>query len=311
MDKIKKNTGGKVEDNFLQKGILRSIASLRQDRQEKRRFAVASNMLNLGNLIVRWKDIVGQQLATKTYPSKLIHGRLYLIVSDSQWMQTLAFVKPQILEKLSSVFPKLKVKDIVGKVGVIPAEAQELTQTQPWPDWQQEARPDTSQIKNKELAETIERCYQRSSARIKGLEGMGYQRCKVCKALPTRSENGVCAQCVYNAREAKRVQTMALLADMPWLTYEEASESDHELTMLEFDLIKEQLYEHTEAVIKLCGEELLVGYDEQLYEELAHEITRALILRTGCMPDQVDLTRVTARDLPNVKWMLYLNAAPA
>lgn len=295
----------------MQSGILKALASLRKDKNQGQRFAVASNMFNLGKLIVKWQEVVGPHLATKTYPDKLIHGRLYLIVSDSQWMQTLAFVKPQILEKLSSYFPELKIKDVMGKVGVLPSEAQQLSRAQPWPDWQQEPAPDTSQIKDKELANNIERCYQRASARVKGLKSMGYEVCKVCKALPTRSENGVCAQCVYNAREAKRVQTMALLADMPWLTYEEAAESDHELSLLEFDLIKEQLYGHTEAVIKLYGEELLVEYDEELYEDLVHEITRALILRTGCMPDQVDLSTISVRDLPNAKWMLYLNALPS
>ncbi len=293
----------------LQPGILKALTSMRKDRDAKRRYYVASNMLNLGNLIVNWKSLVGKQLATKTYPSKLIHGRLYLIVSDSQWLQTLAFVKPQILEKLSKDFSHLKIKDIIGKVGIIPEEAKRATEELDWPNWEKEPKPDTSEIKDEELAENITRCYQHSLARMKGLKNIGYVPCKICKAIPTRSKDQVCAQCIYNQGESKRIQVSNLLADMPWLTFEEVLESGHELTQLEFNLIKEQLYTSTESLIKIYGEELAVEYDEEGYNNLVHEITRAIILEKGCMPDQVDLSTISPKEIPNPKWLLYLRTA--
>ncbi len=60
----------------------------------------------------RWTDIVGGELAKRTYP-RALHGRtLLLAVASSAWMNELVFLKRSILERLAEEVGPNLVKDI-------------------------------------------------------------------------------------------------------------------------------------------------------------------------------------------------------
>lgn len=306
-----KRVGAAIPINF---GLIESIANTLTPQANTpsdltRRKAIAYNMLSLGKLIANWKEIVGLQLASKTYPYRLIKGKLYLSVSDSQWMQTLIFLKGQIISKISEKLPKLKVNEIIGKIGEIPEEAQKLVKESIWPDWKEEKPVQVNGIEDKELADRIARCSQKTSARIKGLNDMGYKLCKICRAVPTRSTNGICAMCLFQSREQARLKTSGLLSDMPWLTYEEVVENDHELTKVEFDDIKSKLLAYSEKLINELGKDLKADFDNETYYQLKEEIMRCVMLKTGCMPDEINLEHLTEQGFPQ-QWSEYLNLEP-
>ncbi|MFA7146387.1 MAG: DUF721 domain-containing protein, partial [Candidatus Riflebacteria bacterium] len=119
----------------LQQGLIKAIASLRKDGGDiKKRYVIAKSMLALGRLINSWKDVVGIVLASHTYPYRLIKGRLFLAVSDSQWMQTLTFLRSEIISKLNNTFPDMKITEICARVGVIPEEVKRNIEESIWPD---------------------------------------------------------------------------------------------------------------------------------------------------------------------------------
>ena len=266
----------------------------------------ARDLVILGRLINTWRKVVGLQLASKTCPLKLFKGTLYLTVSDSQWMQTLLFLKTGIIQKLNQIFPDLKIKEIVGRIGKIPVEVEKLVKESAWPNWEDEEITEKPKVKDSELAKTIDICQQKLSARLKGLEEKGYQLCKVCRANVTRSKDGICAMCLYDHRSDIRMKSRSLIADFPWLTYEEVRQEQNELNKDEYEYIKNELLNETTKLVDELYSDLKEVYDEDNADLLRKEMIRGIILFTGITPDKVDLNSVKPKQLPDKKWFDYI-----
>ena len=295
-------------------GLVKAITSMRKacfkeegksESDYKHRLA-AKDLVILGRLINGWKDIVGTQLASKTCPLKLFKNTLYLTVSDSQWMQTLLFLKAGIIQKLEQKFPDLKIKEIIGRIGKIPASIEKLVKDASWPDWKEEEIIEKSEINNAELAKSIDECQQKLSARLKGLEEKGYTLCKICKANVTRSKDGVCAMCVFDHRSDIMMKSRTIIAEMPWLTYEDVKKEQKELTLVEYDSIKNDLLNDTLKIVDELFSDLKEDYDEDTADMMRKEIVRGIILYTGLTPDKIDLEKVKVKQLPDKKWLDYL-----
>ncbi len=272
----------------------------------KQRFLTARELLVLGRLINAWKDVVGLQLAAKTCPVRLIKGKLYLTVADSQWMQTLVFLKATIIEKLNGFFPEMSISEVIGRPGKIPPEVARLVKEAAWPDWRSEEVIPMADIKDSELAEQMKRCQQKLDARLKGLEDRGYRLCLLCRAAVTRSADGVCAMCVYKKREDKLLHTRVLISEMPWLTYDEICEFESELTLVEFEAIRSELLEDSLSLINELAADLALLFDEDSYARMKKEMVRAMMLFSGCMPDEVDFDHLHDLDLPDQQWLDFL-----
>ena len=72
-----------------------------------------------------WPDIVGEALASRAYPVRIINGTLTVSVSSAPWMQELRFMTAMMKEKLNSCLGAEVVREIVLKAGRVekpPAE---------------------------------------------------------------------------------------------------------------------------------------------------------------------------------------------
>lgn len=295
-------------------GLIKAITSMRKacfkeegkpESDYKHRLA-AKDLVILGRLINSWRDIVGIQLASKTCPLKLFKGTLYLTVSDSQWMQTLLFLKAGIIQKLNSKFPDLKIKDVIGRIGKIPSSIEKLVKEASWPDWKEEKITEKPKLNNPELSKTIDECQQKLSARLKGLEDKGYKLCKICRANVTRSSDGICAMCLFDYRNDIMMKSRSLLAEMPWLSYKEIIETQKELTIVEYESIKNELLNETLKMVDEFFVDLKEDFDDNTAEMMRKEMIRGIILFTGVTPDKVDLACVKTKQLPDKKWVEYL-----
>lgn len=84
-----------------------------------KRLGLESKLVEL-RLQHQWSDIVGEPMASHTWPANIRFKKLYLIVRNSVWLQQLTFLKPALLTRLQAdVDPEL-VTDIVGRVGELP-----------------------------------------------------------------------------------------------------------------------------------------------------------------------------------------------
>jgi len=83
-----------------------------------KRLGLESRLLEL-RLQREWCRIVGEPIASHTWPDQIRFKKLYLIVRNSVWMQQLTFLKPSLLAKLQEVDGT--ITDLSLRVGEIPA----------------------------------------------------------------------------------------------------------------------------------------------------------------------------------------------
>jgi len=86
-----------------------------------KRLGLESRLLEL-RLQHRWHEIVGDPIASHTWPAQIRFKKLYLIVQNSVWLQQLTFLKPTLLAKLNAEAETEFVTEIVLRVGEIPSQ---------------------------------------------------------------------------------------------------------------------------------------------------------------------------------------------
>ena len=67
-----------------------------------------------------WVSIVGEPIASNTWPDQIRYKRLYLLVHNSVWLHQLTFLKPTLIHKLNTVAGAELVTDIVLRIGELP-----------------------------------------------------------------------------------------------------------------------------------------------------------------------------------------------
>ena len=297
---------------FVKSGLARALSSLReknfhsQDGNKKRFYISGKEMVILGKLIYAWKDIAGLQLASKTRPFRFIKGKLLLTVSDSQWLQTLMFLKPEILTKIKNNFPDLNIKDIQGKLGKIPLIKKNYDDENNWPDWTKEIDIKLPEIKDKELLSIIQECQKKLKARMKGLETKGYILCKSCNSSYTKNSDGICAVCIFEERSKSLMKVRYLIAELPWVSYEECLKEESSLKIEEYEAIKSQILMDCLPIITSLGEQQLREFNHDVYIEMSKEMVRAIMLHTGQTPDEIDLFDLKKGQIIDPKWIEYL-----
>ena len=67
-----------------------------------------------------WGSIVGEPIASNTWPDQIRYKKLYLLVHNSVWLHQLTFLKPSLIHKLNGVAGMELITDIVLRVGELP-----------------------------------------------------------------------------------------------------------------------------------------------------------------------------------------------
>ncbi len=91
----------------------------------------------------KWESIAGESVAAHSHPARVSNNVLYVTVNNSSWMQELMFYRHILLEKVRSVFPKFKVRDVRFELGSLPRTRPHLRNTQVM---KREIAPEENQI---------------------------------------------------------------------------------------------------------------------------------------------------------------------
>ncbi len=70
-----------------------------------------------------WKNILGEHLAGKTYPARLVGNILWINAADASWAYQLQFLKREMVESIQVFMESQAVSDLRFKVGEIPQTA--------------------------------------------------------------------------------------------------------------------------------------------------------------------------------------------
>lgn len=98
-------------------GRIDSIASVLEGLV--RRLGLESKLLE-NRLHRDWGSIVGEPVASNTWPDQIRYKKLYILVRNSIWLHQLTFLKPSLMQKLKDVDGKDLITDIVLRVGELP-----------------------------------------------------------------------------------------------------------------------------------------------------------------------------------------------
>jgi len=84
-----------------------------------RRLGLESKLLE-NRLRRDWLSIVGEPMASNTWPDQIRYKKLYLLVHNSVWLHQLTFLKPTLIQKLNGAAGGELITEIVLRVGEIP-----------------------------------------------------------------------------------------------------------------------------------------------------------------------------------------------
>lgn len=87
-----------------------------------KRLGLESRLLEL-RLQHQWREMLGEPIASHTWPDQIRFKKLYLVVRNSVWLQQLTFLKPTLLAKINAEAGTELVTEIVLRVGEIPNAA--------------------------------------------------------------------------------------------------------------------------------------------------------------------------------------------
>ncbi len=314
----RKQTKRKPKIAYVKNTLVKALTQIREksykqgDSGSQTRFILSGKeMVVLGKLVHSWREIAGIQLASKTCPTRLYQGRLTLAVSDSQWMQTLVFLKHELLKKLQKKFPEMNIKDIQGRVGKLPEELSLLPDYINWPDWTKEEDIKLPEIADTDLLKKINSCQKKLSARVKGLKEQGFMMCQKCSANMTKLPDGICAVCIHNDSKETLIKTRSMVLDQPWINFDEAKRFLPDLRKVEFDLIKTELLDDCLDQIEIYALQISAAFDAKTASEMKKEIVKAVVLDAGCSPAEVDPDNLTDSQILDIRWLEFLKISGA
>jgi len=74
--------------------------------------------LNTSNIFNHWKEIVGNEIAKRSRPDKLVNLTLYISVTSSTWANELSLMSEDLIEKINSFAGDNVVKKVRFKAGL-------------------------------------------------------------------------------------------------------------------------------------------------------------------------------------------------
>ena len=67
-----------------------------------------------GEIFVRWREVVGEEIANHSEPVEVKEEKLFIKCSSTAWATQLNLVKLQLLESIQKIAPGIKALEILG-----------------------------------------------------------------------------------------------------------------------------------------------------------------------------------------------------
>lgn len=109
-----------------------------------------------------WDRAVGEAIARRARPLRLLGGVLTVVVSNGPWMQQLSFMKVELRDRINGLLGEERVRDIVlraGRINLDPEESKEAEHPAPKPlspQQLEQIRQQVSSVDDAELRESLQ-----------------------------------------------------------------------------------------------------------------------------------------------------------
>ncbi|HSL85325.1 MAG TPA: DUF721 domain-containing protein [Bacteroidales bacterium] len=103
------------------------LVSLKDALNTKMKSLKVHQQLKEIQVIALWADTVGSRLSGQTKATRMVRGRLYVMVNSSAWAHQLSFFRREYIQKINTKLGEPVIKDIFFQVGNIDNKAEEET----------------------------------------------------------------------------------------------------------------------------------------------------------------------------------------
>lgn len=264
-----------------------------------------SDMVLLARILFSWENIVGLETAKNIYPFRVINNKLKLICKDSQWLQILVYIKPQILENIKNKIKGGKrITEIVGTIGEVPRQMS--NKEVEFPSWQDQQISNIPELENKDLLNKIVTCRKKLQARLIGLLNNGYVLCSKCESnlvylgnnfrssvignefsgyfhINKDSSRGssaelICSICINENRRDVRLKLKDIIYDFPWLNYELIAKRYNYITQEDYEEVKQKILEDLRNKIKRLLKIYERNYCYSVLRKISFNIQKLILL---------------------------------
>jgi len=186
-----------------------------------------------------WPDIVGEQVARNSRPSRIVDGALTITTRSNAWSHQLSLLGEHVLRAVAARVPKAEVRQLRFRVGRVPqAHAAPPGRSRgPRPRLPREAERPEAASAEEALARFREEVDRRSRAK----RSEGWKACAGCDALVPPDAGEHCAACANEDRRRRAESTARLLFEAPWLGYSGTAALVKGLRKEEYEGIRAQL----------------------------------------------------------------------
>ena len=136
-----------------------SSRSLIKDISQSHGFAVRLCEYRLQK---QWKALVGEVVASHTWPARIKFRKLHVAVDNSVWLHQLMYLKTTLMENIQARMEDLHLEDIIFWIGEIPESREDavdgpVEQIAVSPDARMTAREYTRSVNDEELRDSLTR----------------------------------------------------------------------------------------------------------------------------------------------------------
>lgn len=186
-------------------------------------------------IIFKWREIVGEDIATHTRPKRVDRGELLVGTSNSVWAHHLMTMKEDIINKLNIYSGEKVIKDIKFQAGYFKNDKNEEKVEEKneftiyWKNivLSQEDLNSVLTISNcvedEKLREKVKKILIKDKSHKKAKQGQEWKKCNKCQILCPPGEL-FCTSCILEERETNKINVRKLLRQAPWLNYSECVE---------------------------------------------------------------------------------------
>jgi predicted nucleic acid-binding Zn ribbon protein len=185
-------------------------------------------------VILKWRQIVGEDIATNTRPGKISRRVLTVAAKNAVWAHHLSTLKEEIIAKINAFAGEKAVSDIkflAGYFRIDQNENKDDSDDYPAVNWREisldsreaKAVEDMAAPVSDDLLRGKMKRLLRMELTLKKMRRLrNWQPCPAC-GVPKPPGEELCGSCQTFAREKGRKAVRRLLRDAPWLSYEECS----------------------------------------------------------------------------------------
>lgn len=188
--------------------------------------------LDVQTVILHWPDIAGQDIAVQSRPTSAKGGVLFVAVKAPVWGHHLSMMKEQILAKIHAylgqkLFDDIKFyaghfEDYTNLVEEEQSFRQKLRKISLSQAQCMEVKTIAHAVSDGVLRYRLQRVMLKDRKRRELLRQEGWHTCSQCSALCPPDE-AMCTTCSLETSRGRREEIRRLLADAPWLSFEEVN----------------------------------------------------------------------------------------